>query len=133
MSDRCHVCGAGPLSGESIHRQNGIGKPGIWACDQHMNVIRCSIEGCRRTKNYDKPTRSEWICAEHWRRYCPPRSARRRAYLAFFRKAKRYGWNDELNTRFWRFWDMLVASANARRDAGAIDISAIHKMFGWDE
>ena len=55
---------------------------------------------------------------------------RRRAYHAFFRRAKRHGWSDELTAQFWRFWDSLVASARRRAAGGHLDIAEIERMFG---
>ena len=55
---------------------------------------------------------------------------RRRAYNAFWRKAKRYGWTDELVRQFERFWDTLVRSARRRADGGTINIAEIERLFG---
>lgn len=127
----CHVCGA-TGAGTALHRQNRTGKPGIWACGAHFSRTKCSIDGCARTRDRDKAGQ-EWICGEHWRRYVPPRSRRRRTYHGFFREAKRSGWTDDSYARFWRFWDLIVASANARHAAGTVDVAAIHKFMGWDD
>jgi hypothetical protein len=72
-----------------------------------------------------------WLCGEHWRIACPPRSARRLVYLRFFRIAKRDDWDDALTRRFWRYWFALVARAR-RGTAGDIDKAEIHRLFGWD-
>lgn len=93
--------------------------------------IKCAIEGCKRTSGGEPG--QQWICSVHWRRYCPPRSRRRRAYLAFFRKAKRFGWDADLRERFWRFWETLVRNANAKEAGGAIDKAEISRLFGWDQ
>lgn len=88
----------------------------------------CLIEGCKHTTARQG---GPWICGEHWRIGCPPRSPERRAYNRFFRLAKRYGWSTELRRRYWRFWDALVARAR-RRCAGDVDMTEVNKMFGWD-
>ena len=60
---------------------------GIWRCRKHVGRNPCAIEGCTRTRAADRTYGDDqWLCAEHWRRFCPPRSMRRRAYHAFFRK-----------------------------------------------
>lgn len=104
-------------------------------CEKHKDRNPCAIDGCARTRSADgRLGNDQWLCSEHWRSFCPPRSARRRAYHAFFRKAKKLGsWPPELEAQFWRFWDTLVASARARHAAGGtIDQDEINKMFGWD-
>lgn len=128
----CWQCGAGP-DGIALYRVNRPGKTGIWACRQHTDRAKCSIEGCNRSTKREGGGPWEWICSVHWRRHCPPRSRRRRAYLAFFRKAKRQGWDQMLDEQYWRFWDTLVRVANAAESAGTIDTSQINKMFGWND
>jgi len=73
------------------------------------------------------------MCPTHWRRYCPPRSLKRRAYLAIFRKARRFGWNPRLIAQCDRFWDTLVRAANAIESREGPDMAEINKMFGWDD
>lgn len=90
---------------------------------------KCLIEDCTHRTSRDT---GPWICAVHWRRYCPPRSKRRRAYHAFFREAKRTGWTDDLCARYYRFWNLMVRSAHARHRADAVDMTEINKLFGWD-
>lgn len=136
MTTACHVCGASPADGiTALQRQNCPGKPGIWACAAHNDRIKCAIAGCGRTRARSGAGYQEWMCAEHWRRYCPPRSMRRRIYHRFFRDAKRHGWTDERARAFWRFWDAIVASAQARHAAGApsIDMREINMLFGWND
>lgn len=58
---------------------------------------------------------------------------RRRAYHAFFRRAKRHGWTPELDRQFDRFWISLVNSARRRASAGYVDEAAINRLFGWDQ
>jgi hypothetical protein len=102
-------------------------------CADHVNRVCCAINECHRTtkRQSDAHRHAEWICPEHWRRYCPPRSARRRAYNAFFRQAHRDGLSHDLADRFWRFWDQLVASARARAAAGAPNVTEINRIMGW--
>lgn len=95
----------------------------------------CAVSGCSATTS----RYSNWICSRHWRLVCPPRSAHRRAYLRFFREAKRLGlsanerWPSQLNRRFWRFWDGLVRRAERLERDGRVDEAEINKMFGWEE
>lgn len=135
----CHVCERGPAAGVTLLRQNRTGRPGVWACIDHFLRTKCAIDGCRHTRDRGK-VGTEWICAVHWRRHCPPRSRRRRAYLAFFRCAKKLatpanprGWDDELSRKYWRFWDTLVAVANKAEAGGTIDMTEINRLFGWEE
>ena len=93
--------------------------------------VRCAINGCDRSTGRTGTT--DWICSVHWKRHCPPRSLRRRAYHRFFAKAKRHGWSDELNAQFWRFWDLLVRLANEAEGRAAFDMSEVNKMFGWTD
>jgi hypothetical protein len=101
-------------------------------------VIRCAIEGCTaQTGRYE----TTWICSTHWRKHCPPRSRRRRAYHAFFRTAKKHGWGykgprrnkPRLDWRFHQFWDALVRLANLAEKNGRLDETEINRMFGWTD
>jgi hypothetical protein len=127
----CHVCDRGAIAAGSLPRQNRKGKPGIWACPDHFERIRCALDDCRRT--HRGTPGEEWICAEHWRRYCPPRSLRRRAYHAFFRRAKTVGWTDDSARQYWRFWDTMVAVVQAEHARGVVDMTEINKLFGWSD
>jgi hypothetical protein len=104
-------------------------------CDRHIDRNPCAIEGCARTTAAPKSGAvgdDQWLCAEHWRRLVPPRSRLRRAYLAFFRRAKRQGgWDEDLKRRFWRFWDAVVRTARRRATQGRLDEAEINRMFGW--
>lgn len=107
---------------------------GTVRCDRHHDRNACAIEGCKRSASTKAQPRNDLhMCGEHWRLYCPPHSARRRAYLAFFRKAKRYGWSDQLERQFWRFWGTLVANARRKATGGSIDVAAINRLMGWDD
>ncbi len=104
-----------------------------WRCEKHVERNPCAIEGCRRTTAAPESGRlgsDQWLCGEHWRRFVPPRSLRRRAYHAYFRRAKREGWSPPLRRKFWRFWDSLVASARSRAAGGHIDKGEIERLFG---
>jgi hypothetical protein len=102
-------------------------------CESHKDRNPCAIEGCRRTTKAGDNGRynDAWLCSEHWRRYVPPRSRARRAYHAFFRKGKRYGWTADLQTRFRRFWQLLVRTARKKAVQGFIDEAEINKVMGW--
>lgn len=134
MTDRPFACWkCGRAADVALRRMNRTGKPGIWACPDHQDRTKCSIEGCARSTKRQNGAPWEWLCAVHWKRYCPPRSLRRRAYFAFFRKAKRFGWNDDLAAKYWRFWDSLTSGANKLEQRGYPDMKEINKMFGWDD
>lgn len=118
----CACCGA--VYGASRIR-------GAYRCEKHRDRNPCAIEGCKRTtasKGYLGS--DQWLCAEHWRRFCPARSRKRRLYHAYFRKAKRYGWTEDLRGRFFRFWDRLIADARRKASDGDVDIAEIERMFG---
>jgi hypothetical protein len=125
----CRVCGEGA---ETWIRQG----PETGRCLKHQGRHACAIEGCSRSKRAEpRETVSNdvWICAEHWRRYFPPRSRPRRAYHSIFREVKRRGgWDSQMRTRYWRFWATLVGSARARHAAGTLDVTEINRIMGWD-
>lgn len=121
----CRVCG---------HHMIVIKWADGWRCEKHSRSHACVIDGCKRSCSTEGTPSSEvWICGEHWRLYCPPRSLRRRAYLSFFRRAKKLGgWTDELNEQFWRWWATFVANARAKAAGGSINVSELNRMFGFD-
>lgn len=87
----------------------------------------CSIEGCTGSTGRGHTV---WICSKHWRTACPPGSKERRAYNRIFRLARRYGWNDQLDRRFWVIWDGIVRRGNARV-RGDLDVAEINRLMGW--
>jgi hypothetical protein len=102
-------------------------------CGQHRYRNPCAIEGCKRSTAAPRGQLAldQWLCSEHWRIGCPPRSRERRIYLRFFRRAKRYGWTQQSADSFWRIWRRIVAIARSRC-AGDIDEAEIRRLFGWD-
>lgn len=137
----CACCGD-----VSIVRHAGGLSP--YRCEKHRERNPCVIEGCARTRA--APLRADGspylannqdFCSEHWRRYVPPGSALRRAYLRFFREAKRYGWGHKgrrgkaarLDWRFRKFWLGLVKAARRRSAEGFIDEAEINRIMGWGE
>jgi hypothetical protein len=136
----CKCCGDsdGPLHIDL--ERDYVDHPSI-RCAKHIDRNPCAIEGCSRTTGLNGSVRTTdaWLCPDHWRRFCPPRSARRRAYHRFFAKAKKMGigkgqrWPDDLEASYWRFWETLIGSARARHAAGGtIDQDEINKLFGWE-
>jgi hypothetical protein len=123
----CRVCG-GP--GSTRDRA----KPEDSRCWRHLARNPCAIEGCTRSTAADgrELALDQWLCSIHWRAFVPPRSRRRRAYHAFFRKAKKYGWTADLRRRFWRYWRFLIASSRRRATGGNIDVTEINKFMGWE-
>jgi len=111
---QCECCGEPAVSWPEAARDDRNGG----RCERHRGRNPCVIEGCKRTTEAPEGRLStlQWFCGEHWRRFCPPRSRRRRAYHAFFRLAKRHGWTYRLNSQYWRFWYSLVAVARAEAD-----------------
>ena len=105
-----------------------------YRCQKHRDRNPCAIEGCRRTAPADGHFASDQvICGEHWRRYVPKGSRARRAYLAHFRRAKRYGWTPE-NIEAWRrLWDLIVAKTRRQSTEGRLDEAEINKMSGWED
>lgn len=110
-------------------------------CRKHLDRNPCAIEGCSRTTGLKGSVRTTdaHLCPDHWKRFCPPRSARRRAYRSFFAKARKLGlsnkdrWPDELEHGYWRFWELLIRNARARHTGtGALDPSEINRLFGFD-
>lgn len=125
----CACCGLGGL-GYSL---DGVVqcKDGPLRCHKHVGRHACAIEGCTRTtKAKGRPANDQWLCSEHWKLGCPPRSKMRLGYHRYFRRAKRLGWNDDSIALFNAFWRRLVARAR-RRCAGDIDKAEIDRMFGW--
>jgi len=112
-------------------------------CAKHRDRNPCAIEGCKRTTAVPEDGRwssSSYFCAEHWRRFVPPRSRVRRLYQAFFRQEKQHGWgykgkrgrSARLDWRFRRFWCALVDRARRQATEGHIDEAEINRIMGWD-
>lgn len=127
----CQICGKGVVEADGLTRMNRTGRPGVWSCHEHADRVKCVMDGCRRT-TAGTPG-NEWMCGTHWRAFCPPRSRRRRAYLAIVREGRRSDWSQAASARYWRFWDTLVAAARRAAGEGSIDKAAIDRMFGWDQ
>jgi hypothetical protein len=127
LAEYCHCCG---------HHWD-IG-PGEVRCFRHHGRNPCAIEGCRRSRvaplangRYHHAD-DQWLCSQHWRMFVPPRSRARRTYHAYFRKAKRYGWDDDLERRFWRYWRKLVRRARKASEEGSLDEREINRLMGWE-
>lgn len=122
----CRVCGDGLWAKPDV-------PPEDQRCRKHVLRNPCAIEGCRRSTKGSKRWFgiALWLCSEHWR-LIAPKSAERRVYHRIFRTAKRYGWTDELNARFWRVWPRLVSRARARA-RGDLDMREINRVMGWAE
>lgn len=103
-------------------------------CPKHADRNPCAIEGCERTQ----PARGffgteQWLCGEHWRMACPPKSAQRRVYNRLFALEKKRGkWTPDLDARYWRIWPNILRHARGLT-AGDIDMKEINAMFGWNE
>lgn len=127
----CACCG----DSEPQRHANGFWSP--YRCWAHADKNPCAIEGCTRTRGAKgRLDNSIWLCREHWRTFCPPRSLRRRTFLSFFRKARKMGfkdndrWPDELEERYWEFWRRLIANARHKAKGGNLDLAQIERLFG---
>lgn len=127
----CVCCG----DSEPQRHADGFWSP--YRCREHADKNPCAIEGCTRTRAArGRLDNSIFLCRDHWRTFCPPRSLRRRTYLAFFRKARKMGfknndrWPDELEERFWEFWRRLIANARHKANGGNLDLAQIERLFG---
>jgi hypothetical protein len=111
----------------------------VTRCDRHWERNPCAVPGCSRTSAARERDGGpgHWladdqiICAEHWRRYVPPRSRERRLYHRHFRRAKKLGWNDDRIASFYAFWNRLVQRVRARATEGHLDEAEINRLFGW--
>lgn len=129
----CRVCGEPAI----VWNRSA---PDTARCRKHVRSDGCAIEGCTRstgTGDGRTPHIHFWVCGDHWRRVCPPRSRRRRAYNAFFRRAKdQGGFDDALRNRFWRFFLAMTGSYNKRASnprvigLGEIDMRALEQAIG---
>lgn len=131
---RAPVCAC---CGDTSPQSRGTGYWSPYRCWRHGDRNPCAIEGCTRTRAAKgRLDNSAWICRDHWRAFCPPRSLRRRAFLAYFRKAKKLGygpndrWPDELEESYWRFWRRLISNARHKAAGGNLDIAQIERLFG---
>lgn len=130
----CSCCGKGAIG---LYRSWDFEETKlVGRCKAHVNANPCVVASCRRVKiNHHFRSETDFICVDHWKIVCPPRSKLRAAYHRFFRLGKKLGndgrWPQDLETRYWRFWFALVR--RARRDLGRpIDEDEINRLFGWD-
>lgn len=126
----CACCGA---DFADVRERNGsitVWPNGAVRCDRHHDRNPCAIEGCTRTCAGTEMRSDLWLCGEHWRRFVPPRSARRRAYLALRRKGFRLGWPDEMKAEFWKLWFALVRQARRKAEGGFLDMAHLERLFG---
>lgn len=99
-------------------------------CWRHVEHTPCAVHGCTKGRKFKDGCWDDatWVCGIHWREVCPPRSALRRAYLRFYRTARRLGvesgrWPPELERRYWRFFRGMVARHHRR--IGLVDDGAV--------
>lgn len=136
----CSCCG---VVNELGHRQDVIMVPArgipLYRCSRHRTMNPCAVHGCARTRGiangwYDD---DNFLCAEHWKLACPPRSKYRLVYNRIFALVKRRGipkggkWPADLERRYWRIWDRIVQRARGET-AGDLDMAEINKLFGWE-
>jgi hypothetical protein len=102
-------------------------------CRKHHDRNPCLVEGCGRSfKAEDGYGTNKIICGRHWREFVPVGSPERRIYLRFFRRAKKFDWNDNSIRAFHRFWDALAKRARAKA-RGDIDMDEVNRLMGWDK
>ena len=136
----CDCCGAiNDIQRRDVRiiKENRLGR--IVRCAKHLDRNPCAVDGCSRTTaaHHGYLDNRLWLCGEHWKIACPPRSAARRVYHRIFRlHVKRDGkdapWSPDLDHRFWRIWGAIIRRARSAT-AGDIDMDEINKMFGWDQ
>lgn len=117
-------------------------------CEQHIGRNPCALEGCQRTRDAPEAgpgkfhyANDQHVCGEHWRRFVPPKSRLRRAYNAYWRQAKKHGWNyrgrlgrhPRLDWRFNRFWAALIMMMRRKADPASdvLDMTEINRIMGW--
>lgn len=132
----CWVCG------RIAHTwQNPMVPDGRWRCNFHLRNNPCGVDGCTNSHRaqHSLHNQIDWVCSVHWKQVCPPRSVWRRTYLRFFRIARKLGveksrWPDDLERRYWRFFEGMVRRYD-RRASGEVfvDEAEINRMFGWGE
>lgn len=99
-------------------------------CEQHVGRNPCAVQGCRRTREGNRPALDSWLCGAHWRGVS---RRSKRIYARIWRLQKKSGgWTDTLNTRFWRIWGAIVLEAR-RAARGDVDMKEVGELFGWDE
>lgn len=104
-----------------------------YRCWTHREKNPCAVEGCARVRKANGNFgNDQWLCSEHWRMACPPRSTTRRIYHRIFRDVKKRGgkWSMADERRFYRVWNAIVRKARSM-SAGDIDMDEINKLFGW--
>lgn len=125
----CRCCGVRVLENPNIHSDSH-------RCKKHIDRNPCAIEGCARTTTLPASgakLNDVFLCAEHWRLLVPARSAERRLFHRFHRRAKLYGWTAKRRRAYYRFWDALVSRARRRAGTGFVDVAEINRLMGWDD
>jgi hypothetical protein len=109
----------------------------IYRCAKHRESNPCAVDGCDRTRGAARYHDDRlFLCVEHWKLACPPRSPARAVYNRLFRlqralTGKNGAWPQELDNRYWRVWGAIVRRARSET-AGDVDMTEINKLFGWD-
>ena len=110
-----------------------------YRCPKHLGSNPCAVEGCPRWRGLADGQHhcdDVFLCTEHWKLACPPRSPARLVYRRIWRlHEKRDGkgkpWSEELGRRLDRIWAAIVRRARSAT-AGDIDMDEINKLFGWE-
>ena len=131
----CRVCGIA-LDWRKVDQD----RPHTYRCDRHVDKNPCAVDGCERCHGAKGHLNdgSYWLCRDHWRLACPPKSKWRRVHNRFFATAKKLGcsrserWPEALENRYWRYFGGLVARAR-RLSAGDLDMTEINALFGWTD
>lgn len=137
----CACCGYDHMSTVSIAAVVHHIRPELrrYRCWRHLERNPCAVEGCEKTRAAKGHFSNDaYLCRDHWRQVCPPRSQPRAVVNRLFRLARKRGygraedWSRDLETRYWRVWGALVARARSQT-SGDLDMTEINKLMGWDE
>jgi hypothetical protein len=110
----------------------------LYRCAKHRESNPCAVDGCARTRGAARYYNDRlYLCAEHWKLACPPRSSARAVYNRLFKLKRQHSgkdgtWPQDLDNRYWRVWGAIVRRARSET-AGDIDMDEINKMFGWNQ
>lgn len=110
----------------------------LYRCDRHRESNPCAVDGCTRTRGARRYFDDrDFLCADHWKIACPPRTPERAVYNRLFKLKRQHSgkdgpWPRDLITRYERVWGAIVRRAR-NETAGDIDMQEINAMFGWDQ
>jgi hypothetical protein len=101
----------------------------VHRCEKHVGRQPCCIVGCGKTfairpgDDYE----GEMMCGRHWRQAPKPMRDLERLIR---QRAKRKGWNEKLVRQHYWIWQR---ARRAVEKGHTFDITAVNKLFGWDD